>query len=170
MGTWRNWAGCGLCHQSIVGFVFSELREVLFTHVSQHAIRVLTRQTFAHLHQLPLDFHLSRHTGHSIVVDRGTKAIDFLLRYIVFNVGPTLIELALVCVIVWSLLEDSYALIITATVLVYIVLTLKVTSWRLRFRREMNSADNLVAGRMVDSFVNVEMCAYSPMNITRLTA
>ena len=141
----------------LLALVFSELREVLFTHVSQHAIRVLTRQTFAHLHQLPLDFHLSRHTGSlDRLVDRGTKAIDFLLRYIVFNVGPTLIELALVCVIVWSLFGGLYALIITATVLVYIVLTLKVTSWRLRFRREMNSADNLVAGRMVDSFVNVE--------------
>lgn len=141
----------------LLALVFSELREVLFTHVSQHAIRVLTRQTFAHLHQLPLDFHLSRHTGSlDRLVDRGTKAIDFLLRYIVFNVGPTLIELALVCVIVWSLYGGLYALIITATVLVYIVLTLKVTSWRLRFRREMNSADNLVAGRMVDSFVNVE--------------
>ena len=141
----------------LLALVFSEFREVLFTHVSQHAIRVLTRQTFAHLHQLSLDFHLSRHTGSlDRLVDRGTKAIDFLLRYIVFNVGPTLIELALVCVIVWSLFGGFYALIITATVLVYIVLTLKVTSWRLRFRREMNSADNLVAGQMVDSFVNVE--------------
>ena len=76
----------------LLALVFSELREVLFTHVSQHAIRVLTRKTFAHLHQLPLDFHLSRHTGSlDRLVDRGTKAIDFLLRYIVFNVGPTLI-------------------------------------------------------------------------------
>ena len=141
----------------LLSLVFSELREVLFTHVSQHAIRVLTRQTFTHLHQLPLDFHLSRHTGSlDRLVDRGTKAIDFLLRYIVFNVGPTLIELALVCVIIWSLFGGFYALIITTTVLIYIVLTLRVTSWRLRFRREMNSADNLVAGRMVDSFVNVE--------------
>jgi len=141
----------------LLALVFSELREVLFTHVSQHAIRVLTRKTFAHLHQLPLDFHLSRHTGSlDRLVDRGTKAIDFLLRYIVFNVGPTLIELALVCVIVWSLFGGYYAAIITATVLAYITLTLKMTSWRLRFRREMNTADNLVAGRMVDSFVNVE--------------
>ena len=141
----------------LLALVFSELREVLFTHVSQHAIRVLTRKTFAHLHQLPLDFHLSRHTGSlDRLVDRGTKAIDFLLRYIVFNVGPTLIELALVCVIVWSLFGGYYAAIITTTVLAYITLTLKMTSWRLRFRREMNTADNLVAGRMVDSFVNVE--------------
>ena len=141
----------------LLALVFSELREVLFTHVSQHAIRVLTRKTFAHLHQLPLDFHLSRHTGSlDRLVDRGTKAIDFLLRYIVFNVGPTLIELALVCVIVWSLFGGYFAAIITATVLAYITLTLKMTSWRLRFRREMNTADNQVAGRMVDSFVNVE--------------
>ena len=141
----------------LFALVFSELREVFFTHVSQHAIRLLTQQTFAHLHQLPLDFHLSRHTGSlDRLVDRGTKAIDFLLRYIVFNVGPTLIELGLVCIIIWSLFGWFYALIITSTVLIYIILTLKMTSWRLRFRREMNSADNLVAGRMVDSFVNVE--------------
>ena len=64
----------------LLALVFSELREVLFTHVSQHAIRVLTRQTFAHLHQLPLDFHLSRHTGSlDRLIDRGTKAIDFVM-------------------------------------------------------------------------------------------
>ena len=130
---------------------------MLFTHVSQHAIRVLTLKTFAHLHQLPLSFHLSRHTGSlDRLIDRGTKAIDFLLRYVVFNIGPTLIELVLVGVIVWIMFGGIYALIITTTVVVYILLTLKITSWRLRFRREMNEADNAVAGRMVDSFVNVE--------------
>ena len=141
----------------LLSLIFSELREVLFTHVSQHAIRVLTRKTFAHLHQLPLSFHLSRHTGSlDRLIDRGTKAIDFLLRYVVFNIGPTLIELVLVSVIVWIMFGGIYALIITTTVVVYILLTLKITSWRLRFRREMNEADNAVAGRMVDSFVNVE--------------
>ena len=141
----------------LLSLIFSELREVLFTHVSQHAIRVLTLKTFAHLHQLPLSFHLSRHTGSlDRLIDRGTKAIDFLLRYVVFNIGPTLIELVLVSVIVWIMFGGIYALIITTTVVVYILLTLKITSWRLRFRRVMNEADNAVAGRMVDSFVNVE--------------
>ena len=74
----------------------------------------------------------------------------------VFNIGPTLIELVLVSVIVWIMFGGIYALIITTTVVVYILLTLKITSWRLRFRRVMNEADNAVAGRMVDSFVNVE--------------
>lgn len=141
----------------LLSLIFSELREVLFTHVSQHAIRVLTLKTFAHLHQLPLSFHLSRHTGSlDRLIDRGTKAIDFLLRYVVFNIGPTLIELVLVSVIVWVMFGGIYALIITTTVVIYILLTLKITSWRLRFRRVMNEADNAVAGRMVDSFVNVE--------------
>ena len=140
-----------------LSLVFSELREALFTHVSQHAIRVLTRKTFAHLHQLPLAFHLSRHTGSlDRLIDRGTKAIDFLLRYVVFNLGPTLIELVFVGAIIWSLFGWIYALIISFTVLAYVALTLKVTSWRLRFRRDMNNADNAVAGRMVDSFMNVE--------------
>ena len=141
----------------LFSLIFSELMEVLFTHVSQHAIRVLTLKTFAHLHQLPLSFHLSRHTGSlDRLIDRGTKAIEFLLRYVFFNIGPTLIELALVSVIVWITFGGVYALIITSTVVVYILFTLRVTIWRLRFRREMNEADNAVAGRMVDSFVNVE--------------
>jgi len=128
----------------LLSLIFSELREVLFTHVSQHAIRVLTLKTFAHLHQLPLSFHLSRHTGSlDRLIDRGTKAIDFLLRYVVFNIGPTLIELVLVSVIVWIMFGGIYGLIIITTVVVYILLTLKITSWRLRFRRVMNEADML---------------------------
>ena len=137
--------------------VFSEGREVLFTAVSQHAIRSLTGTVFSHLHRLPLPFHLSRHTGSlDRLIDRGTKAVDFLLRYVAFNIGPTLIELAIVSVIVWLLFGGLYALVIAGSMLAYIVLTLKVTSWRLRFRRTMNTADNEVAGRLVDSFVNVE--------------
>jgi len=141
----------------LLSLIFLELMEVLFTHVSQHAIRVLALNTFEHLHQLPLSFHLSRHTGSlDRLIDRGTKAIDFLLRYVVFNIGPTLIELALVSVIVWITFGGVYALIISGTVVFYVLLTLRITIWRLRFRREMNEADNAVAGRMVDSFVNVE--------------
>ena len=137
--------------------VFSEGREVLFTAVSQHAIRSLTGTVFSHLHRLPLPFHLSRQTGSlDRLIDRGTKAVDFLLRYVAFNVGPTLIELVIVSVIVWLLFGGLYALVIAGSMLAYIVLTLKVTSWRLRYRRTMNTADNQVAGRLVDSFVNVE--------------
>ena len=141
----------------LLSLIFLEVMEVLFTYVSQHAIRVLALKTFAHLHQLPLSFHLSRHTGSlDRLIDRGTKAIDFLLRYVVFNIGPTLIELVLVSMIVWITFGGVYALIITGTVVFYVLLTLRITIWRLRFRREMNEADNAVAGRMVDSFVNVE--------------
>jgi len=141
--------------------VFSEGREVLFTAVSQHAIRSLTGTVFSHLHRLPLPFHLSRHTGSlDRLIDRGTKAVDFLLRYVAFNIGPTLIELAIVSVIVWLLFGGLYALVIAGSMLAYIVLTLKVTSWRLRFRRTMNTADNQVAGRLVDSFVNVKQSAF----------
>ena len=137
--------------------VFSEGREVLFTAVSQHAIRSLTGTVFSHLHRLPLAFHLSRQTGSlDRLIDRGTKAVDFLLRYVAFNIGPTLIELVIVSVIVWLLFGGLYALVIAGSMLAYIVLTLKVTSWRLRYRRTMNTADNQVAGRLVDSFVNVE--------------
>jgi ATP-binding cassette subfamily B protein len=137
--------------------VFSEGREVLFTAVSQHAIRSLTGTVFSHLHRLPLPFHLSRQTGSlDRLIDRGTKAVDFLLRYVAFNIGPTLIELVIVSVIVWLLFGGLYALVIAGSMLAYIVLTLKVTSWRLRYRRTMNTADNQVAGRLVDSFVNVE--------------
>ena len=141
----------------LAALVFSEGREVLFTAVSQHAIRALTGYVFAHLHRLPMPFHLSRQTGSlDRLIDRGTKAVDFLLRYVAFNVGPTLIELVLVSGIVWALFGGIYALVIGLTMAAYILLTLQITTWRLRFRRTMNAADNLVAGRLVDSFVNVE--------------
>lgn len=141
----------------LAALVFSEGREVLFTSVSQHAIRALTGHAFAHLHRLPLPFHLSRQTGSlDRLIERGTKAVDFLLRYVAFNVGPTLIELVIVSGIVWLLFGGSYALVIGLSMLAYIILTLQVTTWRLRFRRTMNAADNKVAGRLVDSFVNIE--------------
>jgi ATP-binding cassette, subfamily B, heavy metal transporter len=141
----------------LAALVFSEGREVLFTSVSQHAIRALTGQVFSHLHRLPLPFHLSRQTGSlDRLIERGTKAVDFLLRYVAFNVGPTLIELVIVSGIVWALFGGLYAAVIAVSVLAYIALTIQVTTWRLRFRRTMNAADNAVAGRLVDSFVNIE--------------
>ncbi|MFZ9022701.1 MAG: ABC transporter transmembrane domain-containing protein, partial [Litorivicinaceae bacterium] len=141
----------------LAALVFSEGREVLFTSVSQHAIRTLTGHAFTHLHRLPLPFHLSRQTGSlDRLIERGTKAVDFLLRYVAFNVGPTLIELVIVSGIVWLLFGGSYALVIGLSMLAYIILTLQVTTWRLRFRRTMNAADNKVAGRLVDSFINIE--------------
>lgn len=141
----------------LAALVFSEGREVLFTSVSQHAIRALTGHVFSHLHRLPLPFHLSRQTGSlDRLIERGTKAVDFLLRYVAFNVGPTLIELVIVSVIVWLLFGGLYAVVIGVSMIAYIALTLQVTTWRLRYRRTMNAADNKVAGRLVDSFVNVE--------------
>ena len=141
----------------LAALVFSECREVLFTSVSQYAIRALTGHVFKHLHHLPLPFHLSRQTGSlDRLIDRGTKAVDFLLRYVAFNVGPTLVELLIVSGIVWALFGGTYALVIACSMVAYIALTLKVTTWRLRFRRTMNTADNHVAGRLVDSFVNIE--------------
>lgn len=141
----------------LAALVFSEGREVLFTSVSQHAIRALTGQVFSHLHRLPLPFHLSRQTGSlDRLIERGTKAVDFLLRYVAFNVGPTLIELVIVSGIVWALFGGLYAAVIAVSMLAYIALTIQVTTWRLRFRRTMNAADNTVAGRLVDSFVNIE--------------
>ncbi len=141
----------------LAALVFSEGREVLFTSVSQHAIRALTGQVFSHLHRLPLPFHLSRQTGSlDRLIERGTKAVDFLLRYVAFNVGPTLIELVIVSGIVWALFGGLYAAVIAVSMVAYIALTIQVTTWRLRFRRTMNAADNTVAGRLVDSFVNIE--------------
>lgn len=141
----------------LIALVFSEGREVLFSYVSQHAIRALTGHVFSHLHRLPLPFHLSRQTGSlDRLIERGTKAVDFLLRYVAFNVGPTLIELVIVSVIVWFLFGGSYAVVIGFSMLTYVILTLQVTTRRLRFRRTMNAADNKVAGHLVDSFLNIE--------------
>lgn len=141
--------------------LFGELRNAVFSKVSQHAIRQLTLNTFKHLHYLSLQFHLNRKTGAlSKFIDRGTKGIDFLMNYVLFNVIPTLIEIVFVAGILLTLYGLKYAVVTVVTISIYVVLTFMITQWRLKFRRRMNESDNMVSSKLVDSLLNYETVKY----------
>lgn len=140
---------------------FGELRDAVFTRVAQRAIRLAGLRTFRHLHRLSLRFHLDRKTGGiSRAVERGTKGIEFLLRFTLFNVLPTLIEILLVAGILWWMFGWLYAAVTLATLAAYIVWTLAVTEWRLKYRRAMNETDSEANTKAIDSLLNFETVKY----------
>jgi ATP-binding cassette subfamily B protein len=140
---------------------FGELRDALFAKVGQRAIRTIALQVFRHLHALSLGFHLSRQTGGlSRSIERGTKAIETLLRFSIFSIVPTVLELVLVFVILWKALDAWVALATVITVVVYITYTMLVTEWRIKFRRLMNEEDSRAHTRAIDSLLNYETVKY----------
>lgn len=140
---------------------FGQMRDAVFAPVGQHAVRELAMRTFRHLHALSLRFHLERRTGGlSRVIERGTKAIDFLMRFSLFNIIPTIIELALVSVIFAYAFNIWYAVVTLVMVVIYIAFTFSVTEWRTRFRREMNDLDTDANTKAVDSLLNYETVKY----------
>ncbi|MDA1097836.1 MAG: ABC transporter ATP-binding protein/permease [Proteobacteria bacterium] len=140
---------------------FGELRDAVFAKVGQHALRTVALQVFRHLHNLSLAFHLDRRTGGlSRVIERGTKGIDFLLRFSLFNILPTLLELSLVCGVLLINYGADYSGVTLFAVAVYIAVTLSVTEWRLKHRREMNRTDSEASSRAIDSLLNFETVKY----------
>ena len=140
---------------------FDELKHFFFARVAQRALRAAALKTFRHLHSLSLRFHLDRQTGGlSRVIERGVKSIELLLSMAVFHIIPTLIQIALVSGALWFLFGWRYALISAAAVAVYVVFTVKITEWRLQFRRRMNAADQRAHTRAVDSLLNYETVKY----------
>jgi len=141
--------------------LFQELRDALFVRVTQNAMRQVALSIFRHLHALSLRFHLERQTGGlSRVIERGTRAIEELLSFVLFSILPILFEILLVCAILWDLFDYRFALVTFVTVLGYIAYTLSVTEWRLKFRREMNEQDNRANSRAIDSLLNYETVKY----------
>ncbi len=140
---------------------FAELRDFVFAKVGQRAIRTIALRVFRHLHGLALRFHLDRQTGGlSRAIERGIKGIDFLLRFMLFNILPTLVEITLVCAILWSLFGFIFSAITLVTVSIYISFTLLFTEWRLKFRRAMNESDNEANTKAIDSLLNFETVKY----------
>ncbi|HWA00377.1 MAG TPA: ABC transporter ATP-binding protein/permease [Caulobacterales bacterium] len=134
-----------------------QLRDAIFQPVSQEAQRRAATAVFSHVHGLSVRFHHSKRTGEVFrTIQRGVGAIDFLLRFLAFNIGPTMIELALAAGVLAVRYGGVFALIALATVAIYAWLTFGVTEWRLQHRREMNEKDNEAAGRAVDSLLNFE--------------
>jgi ATP-binding cassette subfamily B protein len=145
----------------VASIAFSELRDAIFAKVGQRAIRDVALTTFKHLHALGLRFHLDRQTGGlSRSIERGTKGIDFLLTFMLFNILPTLLEITLVCGILWVLFNVWYALVTFVTIISYISYTLLVTEWRLKYRRQMNETDQQANTRAIDSLLNYETVKY----------
>jgi ATP-binding cassette subfamily B protein len=144
-----------------LSLAFAEFRDAIFAKVAQRAIRKAGLKTFKHLHKLAMRFHLDRQTGGlSRAVERGTKGIDFLLNFMLFNVIPTLLEIILVCAIMWGLFDFWYALVTFITVNVYIYWTIAVTDWRLKYRRQMNKMDGEANTKAIDSLLNYETVKY----------
>ena len=140
---------------------FGELRDAVFAKVAQRAIREAGLRTFRHLHKLAMRFHLDRQTGGlSRAVERGTKGIDFLLNFMLFNVIPTLMEILLVCGVMWGLFNFWFALVTFVTVAIYILWTVGVTDWRLKYRRQMNKMDGEASTKAIDSLLNYETVKY----------
>ena len=140
---------------------FAELREFFFARVAQRSIRKVALKTFRHLHALSLRFHLDRQTGGlSRSIERGTKGIEFLLNFMLFNILPTLLEIVLVAGILWYLFDVWYAVVTLVTIGGYIAFTMAVTEWRLKHRREMNAQDQKANTRAIDSLLNYETVKY----------
>jgi ATP-binding cassette subfamily B protein len=137
--------------------LFAQLRDAIFAKVSQHAGRQVSLSVFNHLFRLSLGYHLSRRTGElSRAIDRGVKAITFMLGMVLFNILPTLFEFSLVIIILLINYDWPFALITFVTIVGYAAFTIVATEWRTQFRRLMNTEDNAVSAKAVDSLLNYE--------------
>jgi ATP-binding cassette subfamily B protein len=140
---------------------FGEMRDAVFAKVVQRAMRTSALRTFEHLHALSLRYHLDRQTGGlSRVIERGVSGIEFLLNFMIFNIVPTILEILLVCGILWGLFNVWFALVTAVTIFGYIAFSLIVTEWRIKFRREMNDRDTEANTKAIDSLLNYETVKY----------
>lgn len=140
---------------------FSEFRDAVFSRVTERAMRMASLQVFNHLHQMDLDFHLSRQTGGiSRDIDRGTNGIHFLLRFMVFNIFPTLLELVMVATVLVVAFNVWFAVITLFAVITFIGFTVVTTEWRNKFVRESNTLDSKSNTRAIDSLLNYETVKY----------
>ncbi|MGH6960203.1 MAG: ABC transporter transmembrane domain-containing protein, partial [Dongiaceae bacterium] len=145
----------------VLSQTFAELRDGVFAKVAQRAIRRVALATFQHLHRLSLRFHLDRQTGGlSRVIERGANGIEYFLFFVLFNVVPTMLEIALVCGILWTLYDFWFALVTLVTIVGYVWYTLAITEWRIKYRRRMNEADEEANTKAIDSLLNYETVKY----------
>ncbi|XP_027112840.2 ABC transporter B family member 25, mitochondrial-like [Coffea arabica] len=140
---------------------FNELRTAVFSKVALRTIRSVSRRVFSHLHELDLQYHLSRETGAlNRIIDRGSRAINFILSSMVFNLIPTILEISMVSGILAYKFGAPFAWITSLSVATYVAYTLTVTQWRTKFRKAMNKADNDANTRAIDSLINYETVKY----------
>jgi len=140
---------------------FEQLRDVVFAAVAQRAFRNLALETFQHIHKLSLRYHISRKTGAlSRVIERGVKGLEFLLRFLLFSVGPLVLELLIIAGIMLFWFDYLYLTVIIVMIAVYIWFTFKVTEWRVKIRKIMNDQDTDANQKAIDSLLNYETVKY----------
>jgi len=149
----------GVARLMTVGF--QELRDAIFVRVGQRALRRLALETFTHIHQLSMRYHITRKTGGlSRIIERGVKGVDFLLRFMLFSIGPLILELGMVAVIFAVVFGWEYMAVVVVTITLYVAFTFRVTEWRVKIRREMNDQDTDANQKAVDSLLNYETVKY----------
>jgi len=140
---------------------FQQLRDVVFTKVGQRALRQLALETFTHIHRLSMRYHITRKTGGlSRIIERGVKGVDFLLRFLLFSIGPLVLELLMISVILFFLFDVWYLAAVVVTIALYVWFTFKVTEWRVKIRKEMNDQDTDANQKAIDSLLNFETVKY----------
>ena len=145
----------------VLAQAFGEIRDAIFAPVSQRAIRNLALEVFGHLHALSLRYHLERQTGGlSRVIERGTAGMEFLIRFTTFNILPTLFEITLVGIILWNLYDWRFSAVTLGVVLGYVVFSVALSEWRIKFVRRMNDADTEANAKAIDSLLNYETVKY----------
>ncbi|MBQ4807324.1 ABC transporter ATP-binding protein/permease [Phaeobacter sp. HS012] len=140
---------------------FQQLRDAVFAPVGQRALRRLALETFRHIHRLSMRYHITRKTGGlSRIIERGVKGVEFLLRFLLFSIGPLVLELALVAIILAVLFDIWYLVVVAVTIGFYVWFTFAITEWRVKLRREMNKQDTDANQKAIDSLLNYETVKY----------
>jgi len=149
----------GLVRLLSVGF--NQLRDAVFARVGQRALRRLALETFQHMHALSLRYHITRKTGGlSRIIERGVKGVEFLLRFLLFSMGPLVLELLMIAGILWWVFDFWYLTVVVVTIGLYIWFTFAVTEWRVKIRRRMNERDTDANQKAIDSLLNYETVKY----------
>ncbi|MEM6310331.1 MAG: ABC transporter ATP-binding protein/permease [Pseudomonadota bacterium] len=149
----------GLARLMTVGF--TQLRDIIFAAVAQRALRRLALETFQHIHRLSMRYHITRKTGGlSRIIERGVKGVEFLLRFLLFSVGPLILQLLFTAIFLGWYLDVLYLFVILAVIAGYIWFTFIVTEWRVKIRKEMNDQDTDANQKAIDSLLNFETVKY----------
>ena len=140
---------------------FQQLRDVVFAKVGQRALRRVGLETFQHIHNMSLRYHLSRKTGGlSRVMERGVKGVAFLLRFLLFSIGPLVLQLVLISGALAAFFDLRYLIVIVVAIITYVWFTAVVTEWRVKIRKQMNDQDNDANQKAIDSLLNFETVKY----------
>ncbi|MGR3343937.1 MAG: ABCB family ABC transporter ATP-binding protein/permease [Paracoccaceae bacterium] len=140
---------------------FQQLRDVIFARVGQRALRQLALETFRHIHRLSMRYHIARKTGGlSRIIERGVKGVEFLLRFMLFSIGPLILELSMISIVLFVLFDVWYLVVVVITIAIYVWFTFTVTEWRVKIRKEMNDQDTDANQKAIDSLLNYETVKY----------